>query len=242
MQPSGDVYQDAFIVITLPDEVRVYDERAIERFCSYNTSGFTNYRISCKATGNKITIDGGFKFNGTWNMTNQYSLDRENNYMVPPTFYFKLPGLWNPRMLGPVGPFNVTIYDKRDKDEIIYLWHWSNRTHSKTVNNITSYTIEKGPCVQMFEPAVPQSININRGSYQNGAVTQYNFTIVTTNYLTEGDEIVIKLPSPFSFSETSKAIGVSSNLRMQQDTKVGARLDTIQIGLLLPLPSLGRRL
>lgn len=65
-------------------------------------------------------------------------------------------------------------------------------------------------------------------------------TVRTTNYLVEGDTIEIKLPFPVFFSESSKCIGVSKNLRLNQTYSVSVDLDTISIKLLLPLS--GRRL
>ena len=62
-----------------------------------------------------------------------------------------------------------------------------------------------------------------------------NITVITTNYLLEGDEIKITLPKPFYFSETTQVIGKSSNLRPEQEYSVSVGLDAVQITLMFPL-------
>jgi hypothetical protein len=66
-------------------------------------------------------------------------------------------------------------------------------------------------------------------------VTDYNFTVRATNFLVEGDQIIIELPSPVSFSEDSKCLGMTRNMRINQTYTVSVKLDAIQITLLLPL-------
>jgi hypothetical protein len=48
----------------------------------------------------------------------------------------------------------------------------------------------------------------------NGVVTDYNFTVTPTNFLVEGDVIILELPSPTFFSEDTVCIGLTSNLRL----------------------------
>ena len=69
-------------------------------------------------------------------------------------------------------------------------------------------------------------------------------TITTTNYLKEGDIIKIGMPDPIYFSETSKCLGVSSNIRKDQVFEIAVNLDVMTISLQLPLAfnALGRRL
>jgi hypothetical protein len=76
-------------------------------------------------------------------------------------------------------------------------------------------------------PATPQSIKIDRGSTQNGIVTDYNFTIIATNYLQEGDILIIDLPTPISFSEDSRCLGMTRNIRINQTYTVSVKLDAI---------------
>jgi hypothetical protein len=66
-------------------------------------------------------------------------------------------------------------------------------------------------------------------------VTDYNFTVIATNFLQEGDQLIIELPTPISFSEDSKCLGMTRNMRINQTYTVSVKLDAIQITLLLPL-------
>ena len=74
----------SYIVITIQDEISIYRERDLERFCSYDLVGFTRDRINCKVNGNKITISTGFRYAATTNMVVQ-------DLMVPPTISFRIP-------------------------------------------------------------------------------------------------------------------------------------------------------
>lgn len=58
--PSGEVWEDAYLVIRLPDQVSVWDERALETKCGTNLQAFTYVDITCKVNGNVITINNGF--------------------------------------------------------------------------------------------------------------------------------------------------------------------------------------
>lgn len=40
IQPSGEVWQLSYFVITIPDEVEISDEHDIENKCNYNVQGF----------------------------------------------------------------------------------------------------------------------------------------------------------------------------------------------------------
>jgi hypothetical protein len=69
IQPSGELYRYSYLRIVLPDEIRVYDERELEKNCNYNLAGFTSNRISCKVNGNVIFINSGFNQRATTAMT-----------------------------------------------------------------------------------------------------------------------------------------------------------------------------
>lgn len=95
---------------------------------------------------------------------------------------FTLPSFWNPRTMGATSAFDLKVYSSSDDE--IYTW---NNTYSITVNALTSSAVTSGPSIQMSEPATPQSVRFTRGSTRNGDITDYNFTVVPTNYLVEGD-------------------------------------------------------
>ena len=81
-QPSGDIYEDSYIVLELPDEVQLYNSREIESKCSYNIDGFMSSRLNCAVSGSSlITINTGFQNGPTTEMSNGDSL-------TPPTFSF----------------------------------------------------------------------------------------------------------------------------------------------------------
>jgi len=96
----------------------------------------------------------------------------------------------------------------------------------------------------MSTPATPKKIDVKPTSMVNGEITDYDITITTTNFLQEGDQLVIGLPDPVYFSSESQALGMSSNLRINQTYTVAVDLNKITIDLLLPLSSMfgGRRL
>lgn len=48
----------------------------------------------------------------------------------------------------------------------------------------------------MTGAAKPILFTYKRDSFQNGNITSYNFTVITMNYLKEGDNILIDLPYP----------------------------------------------
>ena len=93
----------------------------------------------------------------------------------------------------------------------------------------------------MKTPATPKSINLLRDSYQNGAVTNYNFTVVPMNFMSDGDLITITLPEPIKMSPDTYVIGHSDNLLANQTFELSSDLSTIQIQLGLN-PTVGRRL
>lgn len=217
------MYEDSYLVISIPDDIGIYNEREIEKTCNYNLVGFTASRINCKVNGSVITIRSGFTYEVTTEMT-------DNDSMVPPTLEFSLPQFWNPRTMDNTGAFGLSIYSVSNEE--IYSW---NTTYALTVNGATSTAITAGPAVKMSRAATPQAISLSQASKQNGAITDYNFTVQTTNYLIEGDTIVIELPDPVYFSEDSKCLGLSSNLRINQTYEVGTDLDSMTITLLLPL-------
>jgi hypothetical protein len=74
----------------------------------------------------------------------------------PPTLVFSLPGLQNPRSLKQTGSFVISLYDS---------------------NSLLFQTNISIP-VQMTSVSKTKSVNITRGSYINGMVTNYTFKIV----------------------------------------------------------------
>lgn len=128
------------------------------------------------------------------------------------------------------GAFGVTIFDKSGDE--IYTW---NKTYAQTVNGKSSSSLALGPAIQMSKSSAPKNIDIAADSKQNGALTNYNISITASNYLSEGDTIIVKLPSPFFFSESTVVTGASSNLRETQKYVISIDLDEIEITLQLPL-------
>jgi hypothetical protein len=60
---------------------------------------------------------------------------------------------------------------------------------------------EYGPNVTMSGAAEPRLFAYERSSKQNGAMADYNFTVITMNYLQDGDTLLIDLPYPVFASE-----------------------------------------
>lgn len=84
----------------------------------------------------------------------------------PPDLYITLDHFRNPRLPTATSPWNVTIYNKTD--EMQYSW------------NETSPT---GPTTRIGGTAVPSRFVTERLSKSNGNITDYEFTIETTNYV-----------------------------------------------------------
>jgi hypothetical protein len=72
--------------------------------------------------------------------------------------------------------------------------------------------------------AVPGVINIVRESTANGNVTNYEFEVETTNFITSGDRIYITLPEDASFSEDTACLGRSNNLDNTLDCTTSVNL------------------
>lgn len=106
------------------------------------------------------------------------------------------------------------------------------------MNSVVVSDLIEGPAVQMNLPAKPKSIIINRDSKKNGVVTDWEFAVVPTNFMSHGDKIAIKLPHPCKLSETSKCVGISDNLESDLESKVSIGLKSIEITLSVK----GRRL
>lgn len=106
--PAGDVEEDSYFVLQLPEEVGVYDELELERECGGELEGFTYVNIHCKLNTDRILIQNGFKLEGTTNMTDDDGSD------LPPTFVFYLPEFRNPRQTEETSNFNITIYNVQD--------------------------------------------------------------------------------------------------------------------------------
>jgi len=161
--PAGDIYQEAYLLIEMPDEITIYSKRDFERDCGENVSNFTYTGIECKTRDNKIWIMNGFKNDPTNNVTNE-----ENDELDPPHLQFDLVGFRNPRSIETSGNWNVTIFDKFNDE--LYYWQY-----------------EFGPNVTMSGAATPRRIYFDRDSEVNGAITRYNMTVQTTNYLQDED-------------------------------------------------------
>lgn len=158
----------------------------------------------------------------------------DDDDFIPPIFTFSLPQFRNPRTVSTSGVFDLTIYDSSGDE--LYTWNQTDPDYSLTVNGYNvGEQISAGPVVQMSTAATPKLVQITRGSEQNGNVTWYEFTVQTTNYLVEGDQVVIEMPYPIFFSENSECFGRSTNLRNVQDCEVSVDLSKIVINLLLPV-------
>ena len=151
--------------------------------------------------------------------------------MVTPTLEFTLPQFLNPRTVEVTEAFGLSIYSS-DRTEI-YTW---DNTYALTKNGetVTDGSITEGPTIELSVAATPQDVKIDPVSTINGAVTDYAFTVTTTNSLIEGDQIKIELPTPVYFTESSGCQGISDNLRAEQTSTVSEDLTEMTITLLLP--------
>ena len=160
--------------------MEITNDRYFEDSCGENIEAFTNTVISCVVMNSKRTIQvkDGFLYQASTNFT-----DSDGLYF-PPDMYFTLEGFKNPKATGYSGPWNITIYNSSDK--ALYYWQATD-TPTIRVSGISA-------------PAYIEPIYENR---QNGAFSYIEFLVTTTGGLTDGDKIVVKLPSGWQFSTTS---------------------------------------
>lgn len=109
-------------------------------------------------------IDNGFLTSRTTNLTD------DDYYDDPPDIYFTIDYFRNPRTPLATTPWNITILNSTD--DIQYSW---NET-----NPIRPYTLIEGT-------AVPNKLIFTRESEQNGNLTNYEFLIKTTNFVSDKD-------------------------------------------------------
>ena len=86
----------------------------------------------------------------------------------------------------------------------------------------------------MSGAAQPRSFTYARNSMKNGAITDYNFTVSTMNYLQDGDTLIVDLPYPAFYSEDSKCYANSRNLLDFLPCKVSIDLSKMTLTLKLP--------
>ena len=83
----------------------------------------------------------------------------------------------------------------------------------------------------MSQAATAKSVLVMPGSLVNGNLTYYEFIVKTTNFLVEGDNILITLPDTMFFSENSTCVGRSVNIRVNQICKPSVDLSTMNMTL-----------
>lgn len=81
-----------------------------------------------------------------------------------PYIAFDLTGFINPRSIETSAAWNITIQDSSSRS--YYNWQIGDR-----------------PTITMSGTAAPRLFTYTRESSQNGAITSFNFTVVTMNYL-----------------------------------------------------------
>jgi hypothetical protein len=108
----------------------------------------------------------------------------------PPVFKWDINYLKNPRGLVTSSFFNVTIYQSDGKPLYIF-----NQEYGA---NVTMSVLPK-----------PRVFEYDRTSYTNGVPINITFNIKATNYLESYDKIIIRLPRPFGFTDSTKCVGES---------------------------------
>jgi hypothetical protein len=75
--------------------------------------------------------------------------------------------------------------------------------------------------------ANPRQFSYGRDSQQNGALANYNFTVVTMNYLMDYDLLVIELPPPVFASAQSECTGLTPNIQIQLKCTISSGLNQV---------------
>lgn len=133
-----------------------------------------------------------------------------------PYLAFDLTGFINPRSTEMSLPWSVSIQDQSSRD--YYSWQVTTR-----------------PTVAMSGTATARSFEYKRDSPINGALTNYNFTVVTMNYLEDGDTLTIDFPAPVYASVNSNCTGFSKKIQPNLPCKIAQNLSQVVITLRLPL-------
>lgn len=174
LNPHGDIWPGSSIIIELPDGIEIASRTDFEQSCgnnrigrSNNLEGFTNTLITCKYRGNKIYLYQGFAVGGTWQTL---LTDQRDSGLRTPYLTWDLTGFRNPRSTETSAPWNITIVDRYEKA----YYHWQ---------------VEDSPTVTMSGAASPLKFDYSRESKQNGALTNYTFNVINTNYLQDGDTL-----------------------------------------------------
>ena len=79
--------------------------------------------------------------------------------------------------------------------------------------------------------AAPAGISYTRSSYINGETNDYTWSIRSSNYLEDGDSMVLSFPPPISFTGASKCVSNSFYLKTPMICKVSASLSEVNITL-----------
>ena len=88
--------------------------------------------------------------------------------------------------------------------------------------------------------AAPSYIEPFFENRQNGAFSYIEFLVTTTGGLTEGDRIVVKLPTGWQFSTDSSVLGVSNNMAASMESNISS--DQRQIDFTVELSPIVQRL
>jgi hypothetical protein len=145
--PHSRVVQGAYLVLDLPSGVEVSDSNGLARGCSDgDISGFSYSILTCTYSyaNHQVTLKNGYRF--------AYS-DGD-----PPSIYFTLTSLRNPRSTAPTDMFNVTIFG--DEDSPLFYFNSSD-----------------GPSVVMTSAPPPNEIRYERSNEQNGVRSNYSWYI-----------------------------------------------------------------
>lgn len=108
----------------------------------------------------------------------------------PPTLKFTLPAIRNPRSTQPSGAFDVSIVDEQEA----VLYDWKSNT---------------SPTVTMTTGQSPASVSFSRDNVQNGALTDYEWTVTPNTFYSTGDIITIIPPNSVSLSQSTSCQGLS---------------------------------
>lgn len=121
-----------------------------------------------------IGLSGGISCSFTTSQTVRLSNGFNTGNFLSGILQFTISGIVNPRSMKPTTSFNIYIYD---------------------ASGYGQYAITTGLITTMTTPSDFRSISISSGSVNNGATTNYTFSITLSNVIVNGDYIRVTIPS-----------------------------------------------
>lgn len=154
--PDHTIPQNGYLEVTLPAELFVPDRSFTQSSCKpIAESGFTTPQITCQFVDTQTAVEGEVRPN----VLKILSAFRRNVGTAGIEYKFTLQGIQNPESTEVTSSFGFTSFSS-SKDPIDF--------------------VNKSITIKMEQNAKLQTVQVSLGSYDNSALTDYTFTLVST--------------------------------------------------------------